>query len=273
MLIAALTHAIWHGLLKSQGDLLQTIASVYGACALVCLAAVAFVAPPNIEVLALIALSVALHCGSYVYIAHCYEHSDLSYAFPLYRGLAPILVALSAWALLGERPGTVALAGLALAAGGVASLAFEHGARWRGGNSLVVQLLLSAAFVAAYTVVDAMGVRRAATPFSYVVWLFLFNGPAIMAIAWWVRRRRHQPRKPVPRVRLLIASSLALLAHGLVIWALSAGAVATVAALRETSVIFAAIIGSTLLREPFGRYRIAASVCVAVGVMMLHIAS
>lgn len=270
VLFAAFTHACWHAMLKSGGDQLQTIAAVYGATSGVCALAAPFVSLPPVEAFAWIAASVVLHCGSYVYIAHCYTVSHLSHALPMYRGIAPLLVALGAWFATGERPGVLGASGLILAAAGVVWLAFEKGPPWRGSHVPVVPLLLSALFVAAYTVVDGMGVRVSGTPAGYVVWLFLLNGPAIVLIARMARRRNGAVfARPRP-ARLAVASVLALLSHGLVIWAMSVGALATVAALRETSVIFAALIGTLVLGEPFGRTRITAAVLVALGVMLLH---
>jgi drug/metabolite transporter (DMT)-like permease len=272
VLLAALTHASWHALLKSHGDMLQTIAAVYGAGTLVCALAAPFAPLPSPAAFGFIGASVVLHCASYVYISRAYEASDLSHAFPIYRGLAPVLVAAGAWLLAGEQPSALGMAGLALAAGGVASLAFEGGWPPRSRGLPVAALVLSALLVAAYTIVDGLGVRRSGSPFGYVIWLFLLNGPSVMALAWLVRRRTSVPRNTLQPGRIVIASVLALLSHGLVIWAMSIGSLAVVATLRETAVVFAAIIGSTVLREPFGRHRIAAAIVVATGVTILHAA-
>jgi len=268
VLLAAFTHAVWHAMLKAGGDQLQTIATVYGATALVCAVAAPFVALPPPSAFALIALSVALHCGSYVYIARAYTTGDLAHAFPLYRGLAPLLVAAGAWLITGERLPPGGLAGLALAATGVACLAFERGLPWRG-HAPIGGLLLSAVFVAAYTVVDGLGVRLSPSAEGYVVWLFLLNGPAIALIAR-AARRGGAPASRLGRGRIATASVLALVSHGVVIWAMSVGALATVAALRETSVVFAALIGTLVLHEPFGRTRVLAAGLVAAGVALLH---
>jgi drug/metabolite transporter (DMT)-like permease len=268
VLVAAFTHALWHAMLKSGGDQLQTIAAVYVATALVCAAAAPLVALPTPAAFGLIGLSVALHCGSYLYIARAYTSGDLAHAFPLYRGLAPLLVALGAWGVTGERLAPPALLGLALAATGVACLAFERGLPWRG-HAPVGALMISALFVAVYTVVDGIGVRLSPSAVGYVVWLFLLNGPAIGLIAW-VARRRGARASRLGRRRVAVASVLALFSHGIVIWAMSVGALATVAALRETSVVFAALIGTLVLRERFGRTRVLAAVLVATGVALLH---
>jgi drug/metabolite transporter (DMT)-like permease len=241
---------------------------VYVATALVCAAVVPFVTLPPPGAFGLIALSVVLHCGSYVYVARAYTTGHLAHAFPLYRGLAPVLVALGAWGVAGERLAPSALLGLALAATGVACLAFERGLPWRG-HAPVGALVISALFVAAYTVVDGVGVRLSPSAAGYVAWLFLLNGPVIGLMAWFARRRGASTSR-LGHGRVAIASVLALVSHGVVIWAMSVGALATVAALRETSVVFAALIGTVVLREPFGRTRICAAVLVAMGVALLH---
>lgn len=270
VLLAALTHACWHGLLKSGGDQLQTIAAVYGATTLVCIPLAPFVALPTATAWGCIVLSVALHCASYLTIARCYTVAHLSQAFPLYRGLAPLLVALGAWIAAGERPGPVGMAGLVLAGAGVACLAFEKGVPWRRGQVPVGLLGISAILVAAYTVVDGIGVRASTDSMGYVVWLFLLNGPVVVLVARVARRRAGAVPTGLRAGRIAAASVMALTAHGLVIWAMSVGAMAMVAALRETSVLFAALIGTLVLKEPFGRTRIAAAALVAAGVALLH---
>jgi drug/metabolite transporter (DMT)-like permease len=126
--------------------------------------------------------------------------------------------------------------------------------------------------IAAYTTVDGVGVRLSASPVGYIGWLMLLQSLCVPAFAL-VRRRDVLAEQP-PRILLtgLLAGALSVLAYGLVLWAQTRGALAPIAALRETSVIFGAIIGTLAFHEPFGRSRIAATVLVAAGILLLSVA-
>ena len=125
--------------------------------------------------------------------------------------------------------------------------------------------------IAAYTTVDGVGVRLSASPGGYIAWLVLLESLCVPMFA--LARRRAVLLKQPPRVLLagLAAGALSLLAYGLVLWAQTRGPLAPIAALRETSVIFGAIIGTLVFREPFGRTRIAATIIVVCGILLLNI--
>ena len=125
--------------------------------------------------------------------------------------------------------------------------------------------------IAVYTVIDGLGIRAAASPWTYIVWLMVLEGIAFLA--WTALRRR---RHVVPFLRrewkqAITVGLLSKLAYGIVLYALSLGAMAPVSALRETSVLFAALIGWALLKEPFGIRRAAAAVVIAIGVVLLQV--
>ena len=126
--------------------------------------------------------------------------------------------------------------------------------------------------IAAYTTVDGVGVRLSASPVGYIGWLMLLESLCVPMFA--LVRRRDVLLKQPPRILLagLAAGALSVLAYGLVLWAQTRGALAPIAALRETSVIFGAIIATLVFREPFGRTRIAATVLVVAGIVLLNVA-
>ena len=125
--------------------------------------------------------------------------------------------------------------------------------------------------IAAYTTVDGVGVRLSGSPVGYIGWLMVLESLCVPMFA--VFRRRDVLLKQPKRILLagLAAGALSVLAYGLVLWAQTRGALAPIAALRETSVIFGAIIGTLIFREPFGRSRIAATVLVATGIVLLNL--
>ena len=144
----------------------------------------------------------------------------------------------------------------------------------RGVSPLVVTVLAAVGTgltIAAYTMADGVGVRLSHSPAGYIAWLMLLQSLCVPMFA--LIRRRGVVLKQPPRILLsgLAAGALSVLAYGLVLWAQTRGALAPIAALRETSVIFGAIIGALVFREPFGRTRVTATILVVGGIMLLNI--
>lgn len=272
VLLAAVLHASWNAMLKAAPDRVTTSAvmNLAGLAAGAVLAL--FVATPASRSWIFIALSVAIHFGYFVFLLGAYRYGDLSQVYPLARGIGPLIVAfVSPW-LIGEHLGTVQLGGVVLLCLGILSLAFNRMrlrelANWKP----LVMALATGGTIAAYTVVDGLGVRVSASPGGYIAWLFIFDGISMAALAAALRGRTlggavRSIWKPA------VASGLiSILAYGIVIWCYSLGAIAPIAALRETSVVIAAWIGSFLLHEPFGRWRIVAASFCAIGIVAINL--
>ncbi len=270
VLLAALCHASWNALVKIGGDRLVVLAVVNLVGAAVALAALPFVAPPAPASWPWIVASVLVHLLYYACLVRQYRVGDLSHVYPLSRGLSPLLIAGGAAAAAGETLSLHATAGIALASAGIASLAFEGGPPWRRDARPALYATGTAVVIACYTIIDGMGVRRAGSAGGYVAWLFLLDGLPIALFA--AARRGRELRRIVARewAKSLLGGCLAIAAYGLVIWAMSLGPMAQVSALRETSVIFAALIGVVLLGERFGPRRVVAAVLVATGLVILN---
>jgi drug/metabolite transporter (DMT)-like permease len=270
VLLAAVCHAAWNTLVKVSGDRLVVLAIVNAAALVPCLAALPWLATPLPASWPFLALSALIHLGYYFFLVAAYRHGDLSHVYPIARGLSPLLVACGAALLVGERLAAVALAGMVLISTGLASLAFERGSPWRGESRGLGFAAGTAVLIACYTVVDGMGVRRSGSAASYVAWLFVLDGVPLLAFV--AVRRAVQLRAVLAREWRagLAGGALQLAAYGLVIWAMSVAPLAAVSALRETSVIFAALIGTKLLGEPLGRTRVAAACLVTVGVIAMR---
>ena len=272
VLIAALAHASWNALAKADDDRLVTIGAFNAVRFLLCIPLVLALPLPAVASWPYLVVSAILHVGYYTFLIAAYRHGDLSKVYPLARGLSPLVVAAGAFVLAGERLGPIALAGVAVACTGIASVSLE-GAGTRGGNHRlgVLFAVVTALFIAAYTVTDAMGARLSANAVSYVAWLTILDGPPVLLAAAMLRRAALARHLADRAWKSAAGGALQLAAYGLVVWALALAPMAAVSALRETSVLFAAIIGVKLLGEPLGGRRIAAAALVVAGIVMIEL--
>jgi drug/metabolite transporter (DMT)-like permease len=273
VLAAAVMHAGWNALIKKGEDRLLTLAFVIGGGAAAAFLALPFVTPPAPESWVYLGLSMVTHVGYFFFLLQAYRVGDLSHVYPIARGAAPLMVAAGAAVFAGETLGPLAVVGLVLASAAIASLAFERGDVIADHDVRpVLYALATGGFIAAYTVIDGLGVRASGNAIGYILWLFFLDGMPMVGYALWVRRGAVLPYFRTYWRQGLGGSVLATLAYGVVIWALGEGAMAAVSALRETSVVFAAVIGSVMLGEPFGRPRVIAAALVAAGIATLHLA-
>ena len=272
VLLAAVLHASWNALLKTGEDRLLTMTMVLGVGSVGALFTLPFLTAPAPASWGYLVLSMVVHAGYFFFLLQAYRVGDLSHVYPLARGAAPLLIAVGAALFADERPSAMALAGLLTASLAIASFAFEGGwSSLRDPRPLLFGLA-TACFISGYTVVDGLGVRASGNPLGYIAWLFVIDSLPLFFFAVATRRS-----DLVPYVRRhwrpgLIGGFLCAAAYGLVIWALGQGAMAFVAALRETSVIFAVLIGVRLLGEPFGRRRLFAAFFVAAGIAAMQLA-
>ena len=272
VLVAAFLHASWNALVKAGHDRLVVLAVANATGVVISVMLSPFVLLPLPASWPFLLGSIILHTGYYFFLIRAYRVGDLSHVYPMARGLSPMLVALLAAVFANEIPTPWGMLGVVLACAGIISLAFESGPPWRGDARPVIYAVGTAVFIAAYTLMDGMGVRRAGDPFSYIVWLMLLDGIPIITFTAFVRR--HQLIASIGGNWRAGCTSGALQfgAYALIIWAMSLGAMASVSALRETSVIFAAIIGMVVLKERVGALRIAAAILVALGIVLMRIA-
>jgi len=271
VLAAAALHATWNALVKAGGDGFAVLALAIGLPALPILALLPFVPLPAAASWPYLVASTLVHWVYFGCLLGAYRHGDLSQVYPIARGTAPLLVALGAWALAGEALGRLEAIGLVVLSAGILSLAWRRGPRPAGEARGMLLALATAATIAAYSLFDGLGVRRAGTVPGYILWVFLMTGGPFLGFALW--RRRHDWRVSVaPSLKAgLGGAATSTLAYGIVIWAMSQGPMAHVIALRETSVVIAAGIGAWLLGEPFGRRRLLAAAVAAAGAALLQL--
>jgi drug/metabolite transporter (DMT)-like permease len=270
VLAAALAHATWNAMIKSSRDVQLDMTLVIFFAGLASAPLLPFVEVPAAAVWPYIAASMAIHIAYYVALIGAYRAGDLSHGYPIMRGLAPLIVSLSALFWLGEAPKPLVWIGVVLICGGVLSLGFA-GFRWRESRVSLGWALANAVIIAAYTLVDAAGVRLAGTPQTYVVWLFVLDALPFPILIFLLKRNELMTYVARFWLRGLFSGVLSAAAYGVVLWAMTRAPVAAVAALRETSVIFAALIGAWLLREGHIARRVVGAATVAAGVIALKI--
>ena len=273
VLFAALLHASWNAMAKSGGSPQFSIASYRLVCGVCCLPLLFFFPLPLAESWPMLLASVLIHTAYYYTLAKSYHSGDLSQVYPLFRGLAPVLVVLGAARMANEYLSSGAMLGIGLVSAGLISITFSGGALGKISAPALRWGLATSVLIAAYTVADGMGVRAAGNPYSYILWLFVFE-PVPIGLWLLARDRSAWFSYMASRPGKIGAGALAAAtAYGLVIYAMSVAPMGMVSSLRETSVIFAALIGSLLFREPFGRQRIVAAVLVCLGVALIKILS
>lgn len=270
VLFGALLHAAWNALVKSSRDKALDTAVIHLVGSFIGLPLLLFAGLPPAESWPWIGASVLIHMAYYIALTGAYQHGDLGLTYPLMRGIGPLLVAVSAAFTLGEPLSPLAWAGVLGVCGGVLVLGVSPLALQQ--PKAVGFALANAVVIAVYTVVDAMGARAAVqqggSALQYVALLFVLDG---VPFALLVLRQRgrvlawHYTRARLPAASMGAVGSLG--SYAIALWAMTRAPVATVAALRETSVLFAALLGSWFLKEPFTPRR-AIGTCVIVGGVM-----
>ena len=280
LLAAALMHASWNALLKSdRSDRLATFGVIMTTGTVMGLVAVPFL--PMIEPGAwkFIALSVAIHLAYYTFLLKAYSYGDLSHTYPIARGLGPLLVALLSGQLVGEHLRSQDALGVLLLSCGLVALALP-GRRLappkpEGHHGLATLFaVLTGISIAGYILADGLGVRAAGPTLehkiSYIAWLCVVEGPWLLVLAFARRPATVWVHLRINWWRGVLGGAIASVGYGIAIYGLAAGPMAHVAALRETSVLFGALIGTLLLREPFGGRRVAAALVIVSGLVLMN---
>ena len=287
LLAAALMHASWNALLKSDtGDRLATFGVIMLTGSLMSLPLAAFLPfPPQKAWLWLLA-SVIVHNFYYFFLLKAYATGDLSHTYPIARGLGPLLVAIFSGRLLGEYLRIQDGVGVALVSLGILTLAapqrladgqpLTHALRGRH-RLATIYAALTGVTIAGYLFSDGLGVRAAGPTFdhklSYIVWLNICEGPWMIVAALYLRPlsvATFLRKGPRGWWRGAVGGAIATIGYAIAIWALAAGPIAHVAAVRESSVLFGAVMGALLLGEPFGSRRIVAAAVIVAGLILMN---
>jgi drug/metabolite transporter (DMT)-like permease len=268
VIAAAVTHAVWNAIAHGIKDQTLAFALIGVGGIAIGIPLVIVAAMPRSDCWPYLLGSVVIHIFYNLLLMRCYRLGEFSQVYPLARGTSPLVVTILAAIFIHEHLALAQIAGVLVVSAGLATLVL---AGRRPGRAAFLAAVGTGLTIAAYTTVDGVGVRLSGSPVGYIGWLMVLESLCVPMFA--VVRRRDVLLKQPKRILLagLAAGALSVLAYGLVLWAQTRGALAPIAALRETSVIFGAIIGTLIFREPFGRTRIAATVLVAAGIILLNI--
>ncbi|WP_432041553.1 EamA family transporter [Streptomyces cadmiisoli] len=271
VLAAAVTHAGWNAIAHRITDKLVGFTLISGGGLLIGLAAVPFVAFPAAAAWPYLFTSAAIHIVYYALLMRSFRLGDFGQAYPIARGTAPLVVTALAAVFAHEVPDGWAAAGIALSCAGLTGVAL-WGLRGRRPDwPAIGAALATGATIAAYTLVDGLGVRASGSPLGYIAWLMALQGSLIPAYALY-RWRAEAPRLLAPFARLgLLGAAMSVAAYALVLWAQTEAELAPIAALRESSILVGAAIGAVVFKERFGLPRMAAAGLLVIGIgLMLH---
>jgi len=268
VLLAALLHAGWNIVVRAGQDRRRDTALVVAGGAVLAGITLPFLPLPPAASWRYLLTSAGLNAVYFALIAEVYTRGGVALAYPLMRGVAPMLAALAAWGLIGEVLPLAGWIGIATMCAGVAALARPRGAP---GERAVVRLALAnAVVIAAYTLNDAVGARLSGAPLAYTLWLFPLT--AVPTLLWL--HRHAAPRRPTlaEAARGLGGAGCAIGSYGLVLWAMTRAPVAPVAAFRETSILFGVVLARLLLGERPGRWGWGGAMAIAAGAAILRLA-
>lgn len=265
-LAAAITHASWNAFLRSGADRLWTVTVMSLAMTAVALPLAFILPPPPSGAWPYLAISACLQASYSVFLVAAYRQGDLGQVYPIVRGSVPLLVAAGGFVFAGQTLSTSLIAGIVLIALGIMGLALGRG---RATTNSVMWALAAGMLIAAYAMVDSVGVRQAGDPIAYTVWISLIYGVLLPLIFTIMRGRLRVDIRSRETWKAVGGGLVSLLAYGLVVAAFALGPVGPVAALRETSVVFAALIGWLFLDEKMTQRRLIACIAVAFGAICL----
>lgn len=274
VLCAALFHAIWNAIIKGGRDVLlgtalvSTGAGVMAGAALLVLP----LQPPAPDSWPFAAASSIIQVVYCALLAETYRQGDVSFSYPLMRGTAPLLVAVASLPLAHERLHMGQWLAIACICGGILAICADRHRRGEAHGRALPYALTVAVLIASYTLVDGIGVRRSGDAVAYVLWIFLLTGVGFLlyTIARTGTRRLLSYGLGHPRA-FFIGGLGSLGSYGIAVWAMTRAPVATVAALRETSILFATAIAGLVLKEKISRTRMAAVTAIACGAVLMRL--
>ncbi len=271
VLFGALCHATWNAIVKAQHN--RSIASEVVAI-LAGLSGLPFIialSPPAPESWPYLLTSSVIHIGYFALVGYAYRAADLGVAYPLTRGSAPLLTTIAALVLIGETPSTTGWLAIVAIAIGIATLSID--ALRRGGltRSAGLAVITNAFVIMAYTMIDGLGTRHSGNSLAYTAWLITLTSLWVLILTSMRRGKKFYREAKKIWLPCLVASALILPSYGIALWAMTKAPIGLVAALRETAVLFAAVMGTYFFKEKFGPRRWIAVVAIIGGIILLKL--
>jgi drug/metabolite transporter (DMT)-like permease len=271
VLFGAACHAGWNAFLKIKLEPFTAMALISIMSAIVVLPALFLLPIPPAPAWPWIVASMVFHLGYFVGLSEAYRTGDMGQVYPIARGTAPLMTALASTFIIGEAIGLRGWLGILVLVSGVFLLSMRGGRDLHFDKRAVAFALFTAVTICGYSVVDGSGARAAGNAHAYTVWLFLLDGLMMLIFVLLRRGRAVFAEFAGFWQNGLIGGALSLAAYWIAIWAMTVAPIALVAALRETSVLFAAVIAVVVLKEPLQRPRIIAALMIVAGLVLIRL--
>jgi len=271
VLFGAACHAGWNAFLKVKLEPFSAMALIAVCSALVVLPVVPFVGIPPPIAWPWVIASMVFHLGYFISLTEAYRTGDMGQVYPIARGTAPLLTAIAGTLFVGEKIGLLGWLGILVLVSGVFLLSMRGGRDLHFDRRAVMFALCTAVTICGYSIVDGIGARTAGSAHAYTVWLFILDG--LMMLVFALLRRGAAAVLGFTQFWKsgLIGGALSLAAYWIAIWAMTVAPIALVAALRETSVLFAAVIAVVVLKEPLRRPRVIAALTIVTGLALIRL--
>ncbi|PCI87822.1 MAG: hypothetical protein COB24_05225 [Hyphomicrobiales bacterium] len=271
VVLAAMLHAAWNAVAKSQSDKLLTMTALVFGSAFWGALVLPITSAPHPQSYMYIVISIALHVGYQIVLQAAYKLGDLSLIYPISRGTAPLIVTLFSvfvWQIGFELVTILGVVAIILA---VFCLGFTKNGAGGRDSKAVAFALMTACFIAAYSLVDGTGARLSGDPFGYYAWLTIANALFFIPYVWMKKPvlivRAFQQQKTI----MFFGGFASFAAYAIVMWAFTQAPIAMVTALRESSIMFAMMIGVFFFKEKFGRLKFAATLLTLLGMVLLRL--
>jgi len=270
IIAAAAMHATWNAVLKIRLDPFLALALIAGACTVLALPVALMLGPPPAHAWLWIAASISVHIVYYLTLTSAYRIADMGLVYPLARGGSPLITTLLSLLLLGEPIDGQGVLGVAVLAAGVLTIALQP----RGTGLDKRALILSGACavsIAIYSVIDGLGARSTGNAHLYAAWLFVMEGPVVVTVALLRHGRENVAKMKSFLGPGLLGGAMALGGYWITIWAMTQAPIGLVTAVRESSVMFAALLGIFILREPVCVRRLLGAALIVAGLALIKL--
>jgi drug/metabolite transporter (DMT)-like permease len=272
VLLAAFLHASWNVLVRHNADRLVALASLQTLMGVLGLALLAIYGLPNQTAFTFALVSGVLHTGYNLFLVRAYRAADLSQVYPVARGSAPLMTMIGAFIFLKDSPGSMGVVAIVVLVAGLLLTGLGRKGAVSPDPHALFYAFGTACFIAVYTLVDGQGARASGNPLGYAGVLFVFDG-LFLLVAGQLLRGRPFAASLLPHWKSGAMGALASgIAYAIVIWAMTKAPVASVAALRETSIVFVLVMSSHVLNETLTRNRIMGGALIAAGAVLLRMA-
>ena len=272
VLVAALCHASWNAMIRLKGDKVVSITLLVAGAALIALPGIFFVPLLPAAAWPYVIASAIVHVGYNTFLALAYHHGELTRVYPLVRGSAPLTTLILSLMFLNEAVDAGDVLGIVVLAAGIMALALDRG--WRpllASPQTMIYAAATSLCITAYTLCDGLGARAAGNAHHYVLWLFVLDAPPMIAAALIFKRRAFFEAIGANWKAGLLGGALSLAAYWIVIWAFTIAPIPIVAALRETSILFALFIGMVWLGEKVTLVRALSILMVLAGLALMRL--